>query len=215
MTRTLYVAAGVAALVVLPLILTYEVIGPMVIAGDTRPSGSTDAVRIGDYYRGNAGLAALTLVEFATVPLAALFVFGLGHSLWSNPRARPWLLVACAAFTAEIPLILAAGAIQGAIALTEGTSPALFRAWDLLWNSGVYILEAGLVAAFALAAHAAGRSRATVAFGAIVALALAFDALVLWLPIPPQSALPANLLFSAWFIVNGVGLLHGPPCGAR
>ncbi len=205
--------AGVVGLLLLVLVFTYEVIGPSLIAGGPYPSGSRDPRLIGAYYA-HAGLGPLSLVAFMTVPLFVLFFFALRERLSDNARVRFWSTLGLMFAVAEVPLILGGGALQAAmvtIVATGGNPFSLFVFWDLFWNGAAYVLEASFVFAFAIAMASGGTfPRWLPWMSYAVAALLGVNVLVVPMRLPSSVALPANLLYAAWFVAVSVHQLRVP-----
>jgi len=201
----------VSGLVLLTLVLTYQAIGPSLIAGAPWPSGSSDPSVVNSYF-GHGALGSLVLVQFMTVPPFLLFFFSLRERLSGGGRARFWSTLGLMFVGAEVPLILGGAALQGAlvsIASRGGDAFPLYRFWDLYWNSAAYLLEASFLFAFAFAmTHSASFPRWVARLSLVVGGLLGFNVFVVWTGLPPTAALPANLLFAVWFLTVSIGQLR-------
>jgi hypothetical protein len=123
-----------------------------VLAGQ-RVTGTTDAEVIRAYY-GHSVIAVLGVKQFLVVVPVLVFVVALREIVATSPVARLAASVAVAAVVAETAVILTEIAAQTAlVTATQAGEPVvgLFRFWDALYNSGVYVLKATWILAFGLA----------------------------------------------------------------
>jgi hypothetical protein len=118
--------------------------------------------------------------------------------------------VALVAMIAELPAIITETAAQAAlVSAVQAGDPVsgLFRFWDVLYNSGVYVLEATWILAFGLA------MRGVPAFprfmrwlSPLTATLLAINVSAIWVGIPDAATLPSAVLLAAWLAGASFGL---------
>ena len=188
-------------------ILGYHVL--LTIVAGQRVSGTQDLTRIKAYY-GQSVVAILGVEQFLVVVPVAIF----GVALWETLAFSPWrrLLtgVALVALVVELPLIVIENAAQASLvtAVSAGEGVAgLFRFWDVLYNSGAYVLEATWVLAFGLAmgAHPAF-PRFMGWLSPLVAALLGVNVFAIWVGIPDAATLPSAFLLGAWIAGASLGL---------
>ncbi|HVQ23514.1 MAG TPA: hypothetical protein VMT36_09585 [Candidatus Saccharimonadia bacterium] len=176
----------------------------------TRVSGTTDQSLIAAYY-GTGTVAWLGIEQmFVTVPFM-IVAAALWDVLSQQDEARLWAAVAFAAAIIEAALIVIAASLQAA--LVAGAAAGLdlvvvFRLWDVLYNTGVYIVEMTMTVAFGLAFLRSGlfpRWLAGLSF--LVAAGLLVASTAIWVGLPDPATLPVNLGFAVWFA--GVSLALG------
>ena len=175
-----------------------------------RVSGTLDAAAITDFYAHDA-IAWLGLEQIVVTIPVLVFIVALREVLGPWPMSRFWATVGLAVMTAEVALIITQISIQAALvsAVATGADPVpLFRLWDVLYNSGVYVLEASLLLVFGLAFRAADAFPGWLSgLSFVAAAAIGINAVAIWVGIPDPATLPANLLFGAWF--GGTSLVLG------
>jgi hypothetical protein len=174
-----------------------------------RVSGTLDPAAVSDFYRHEA-ITWLGISQFVVVVPVLVFVVALREILRPWPVARLWATVGLGLFVAESALIITEISAQAAIVtvVASGADPIpLFRFWDVLYNSGVYVLEGSLLLSFGLA------FRATDAFPGwltglsfVAGVAVAINVLAIWIGVPDPATLPANILFGAWFVGSSLVL---------
>jgi hypothetical protein len=189
-------------------ILLFDVIGPMIVAGQ-RVSGTLDAGAIESYYR-NSALQYFAPAVFLTAALFLVFGVALYESLGVSEQATFLSRVGLGFAVAEVPLIITKSALAAAlvsITASGGESLPLFRFWDVLYNSGVYVVEAGLVVAFGLAMREVPAFPRWMPVFALLTGALQLvNMTALFVGIPDSATLAGNLAFSVWLVGAGVGL---------
>jgi hypothetical protein len=189
-------------------ILAFSVIGPMIAAGQ-RVSGTLDAAAIQAYYRHGA-LAPVNAGGFFIMLVFLPFALAMRQVLSGDERARFLSMLGLVFAVAAAPLYLAEYSLQAAlvgVAANGGDVVPLFRFWDILYNSAIYVLEAGYAAAFALAMRGApGFPRWMPRYGLIVALFQLANATALFAGIPDNVTLIGNLALVGWFIGANTGL---------
>lgn len=193
-----------------------------------RVSGTLDPAMVNGFYR-HGEIAWLGVEQFVIAVPALVFIAALREVLRSWPLARFWATVGLGLMIAEVALIITEISAQAALVttVTSGADPMpLFRFWDVLYNSGVYVLEASLLLVFGLAFRAAdGFPGWLTGLSFVAAVAAAINVAAIWIGIPDPATLPANVLFGAWFagtsvvlgrIASGrvVALPEGAPAGA-
>lgn len=189
-------------------ILAFSVIGPMMVAGQ-RVSGTRDPAAIQAYYR-NEALAPVNAGGFAIMLVFLPFALALRMLLTHSERARFLSTLGLIFAVAAVPLYLTEYTLQATlvgVAARGGDVVPLFRFWDILYNSAVYVLEGSYAAVFALAMRdASGFPRWMPRYGLVVALLLFINATALFVGIPDNATLIGNLAFVGWFIGANVGL---------
>jgi hypothetical protein len=172
-------------------------------------SGTTDTAAIQAYYR-NAVIGPASVEQFLVLIPVAIFVLALREALAVSPRARFLTALALVFAVAELPIILVESALQATlvtVAATGGDIVPLFRFWDVLYNSALYVLEAGWTLAFGLAmAESRAFPRWLPRFSLAVAALLLINMTAIWIGIPDQFTLIGNLCFGIWFGAASVGL---------
>jgi hypothetical protein len=175
-----------------------------------RVSGTLDAAAVTEFYRHDA-IAWLGIEQFVVVVPVLVLIVALREILRSSPVARFWATVGLGLMTAEAALIITQISAQAAIvtAVASGADPIpLFRFWDVLYNSGVYVLEASLLLSFGLAFRATDAfPRWLTGLSFVAGAAVAVNVVAIWIGIPDPATLPANILFAAW--LGGSGLVLG------
>jgi hypothetical protein len=139
-------------------------------------------------------------------------VFGVAlfEALHSTDQVRFLARLGLAFVIVEIPLIITKSALMAAlvtIAGSEGVIVPLFRFWDVLYNSGVYVVEAGVVLSFGLAMHYVPAFPRWLMGLSLVAGALQLvNMIALFVGIPDSATIIGNLAFAVWLIGANVGL---------
>lgn len=199
---------AVAGWLTLAGILTFSVIGPMVIAGQ-RVSGTLDVKAIQAYYRHDA-LAPFSAGEFLIVLALIPFVLALRDVLSVDERARFLSQVGFAFALIAAPLYLADNSLHATlvtVAQSGGDILPLFRFWDILYNSATYVAEAGYAFSFAQAMRdVRAFPRWMPWWGVIVGALQLVNMSALFVGIPDNVTLIGNLAFVGWFIGASVGL---------
>lgn len=180
-----------------------------------RVSGTLDEPAIRAYY-GHDAIAVLGVEQFVVTLAVLVFVVALRETLAPVPGARLWATVGMTLMVAEVPLIITEISLQAALvtAATSGTEIVpLFRLWDVLYNSGTYTLEIGLLLTFGLAFRAAPAFPRWLSWLSLAgAGVMTVNLLAIWVGIPDQVTLAGNLLFGAWFA--GTSTVLGRLAGA-
>jgi hypothetical protein len=145
----------------------------------------------------------LAFLPFATALRGALSV---------DDRSR-FLATAGFAFAVAVaPLYVAKSAIAATLVTLAGGGAdvvPLFRFWDLLYNGGIYVLEAGWILGFGLAA--AGSSAFPRWFAALTILTGVLqlgNMTALFVGIPDTATLPGNVALAIWLGTASYGLGH-------
>jgi len=189
-------------------VLIFSVIGPQIIAGQ-RVSGTLDPAVIQTYYRHSA-LAPLNAGAFVFALVFLPFVLAMRESLAIDKRTRFLSTLALVFAVSAVPLYLAEYTLQAVlvtVATSGGDVVPLFRFWDILYNSAIYVLEAGYAGAFALAMRDVREfPRWMPRYGVIVALLQLVNVTALFIGIPDNVTLIGNLAFMGWFIGANIGL---------
>ncbi len=191
----------------LAMIFAYH-IGLTILAGQ-RVSGTTDAAAIEAYYRNGVSAPASILTFLAVLPLS-IFALALREALGGSTRTRFLATLALVLVVVELPGILAQGALEATlvtIASRGGDIVPFFRFWDVLYNSGLYVLEAGWVAAFGIAMTGnPAFPRWLPRFSFAVAALQLINMTAIWVGIPDQVTLVGNMAFGIWIGAASFGL---------
>ena len=188
-------------------ILAYH-IGLSIVAGQ-RVSGTTDLGAINAYYS-QPVVAWWGVEQFLVLVPLLVFIVAMRETLAIGPYGRLLTGVALVAAAAEAPVILTQIAVQAA--LVSGVQAgqdvgALFRLWDVLYNSGAYVLEATWVLAFGLAMRpVAAFPRFTSWLSPLTALLLGINVFAIWVGIPDVATLPSAFLLGTWLAGASIGL---------
>ena len=180
-----------------------------VLAGQ-RVSGTTDTAAIAAYYR-QPVIATASIEQFFVLAVMLVFVFTLREVCASaGARARTFATLGLLFAAVEVPVILTEVSLQAslvAVATAGGDVLGLFRLWDVLYNSGAYVLEAGWVLCFGLAVReTAAFPRWLPALSYLVVAAQLVNVTAIWVGIPDSATLAGNLLLAVWFGATSVGL---------
>ena len=188
-------------------ILGYHV--ALVVMAGQRVSGTGDLAAIKAYYA-QPIVAAWGVEQFLVLVPVAIFAVAMREALATGPMARLLTGVALVAVVAELPLIVTEIAAQAALvtAVASGESVAgLFRFWDVLYNSGAYILEATWVLAFGLALRDRAAFPGFMAWlSPLTALLLFINVFAIWVGIPDGATLPSAIAIAAWLVGASIGL---------
>jgi hypothetical protein len=183
-------------------------IGLSIFVGQ-RVSGTTDAAAIVAYYK-HPAIAEASLEQFLVIVAMTVFALALREILGVNPRTRFFATLGLLFVVVEIPVILVEISVQATLvtAATNGSDVVpLFRFWDVLYNSGTYVLEAAWVTSFGLAMReVAGFPRWMPRFSLLVAGLQLVNLTAIWVGIPDWATLPGNMLLAVWFVGASVGL---------
>lgn len=183
-------------------------IGLSILAGQ-RVSGTTDAAAIEAYYQSGI-IAPASIAAFLAVVPIAIFVLALRDALAVSPRARFLATLGLVFVVIELPGIVTQSALEATlvtIASRGGDIVPFFRFWDLLYNSGLYVLEAGWIGAFGLAmSESPAFPRWLPRFSLVVAGLQLVNMTAIWVGIPDQATLVGNIGFAIWFGAASVGL---------
>jgi hypothetical protein len=181
----------------------------LVVMAGQRVSGTSDLPSIKAYY-GQPIVATWGVEQLLVLVPVAIFAVALRETLATSPYARLLTGVALAAVVAELPAIITETAAQAALvsAVQSGESfGALFRFWDVLYNSGVYVLEATWILTFGLAMRGVPAFPRFMAWlSPVAALLLGINVFAIWVGIPDAATLPASLLLAAWLAGASIGL---------
>ena len=188
-------------------ILGYHLV--LVVLAGQRVSGTADLAAIKAYY-GHSIIAVWGVEQFLVLVPVAIFAVALRERLATSPSARLLTGVALAAVVAELPVIVTEIAAQAALvsAVQSGEGMAsLFRFWDVLYNSGAYVLEATWVLGFGLAMRTGhGFPRFMRWLSPLTAGLLGINVFAIWLGIPDAATLPSAFLLAAWLGGASIGL---------
>jgi len=185
----------------------------MILAGQ-RVSGTADEPAITAFY-GHSVIGPLGVSQFLVVVPFIVFAVALRVTTtlpWfgGTPVTRLLATVALAAAIAEVPVVLTEIAAQAALvaAVAHGEPVGgLFRFWDTLYNSGLYVLEATWVLAFGLAIRgAAGFPRLMPGLSVLTAALLGINVFAIWVGIPDGATLPSAIAVAAWLVGASLGM---------
>jgi len=208
MTSTIARAGSYAGWLALIGIFGYH-IGLTLLVGQ-RVSGTTDTAAIRDYYA-HPVIALASVEQFLVLPLMLIFALAIREiCAAASPRARFLSTLALLFVLAEIPVILTEISLQAALVTTvaAGADPSgFFRLWDVLYNSGAYVLEAGWVLCFGLAVRdLAAFPRWLPRLSYVVCAIQLVNMSAIWVGIPDPATLIGNLLLGVWFGATSFGL---------
>jgi len=183
-------------------------IGLTIVAGQ-RVSGTTDAATIEAYYR-NAVIAPASIATFLAVVPIVIFAMALREAIGTSGGTRFLATLALILVVVELPGILVQGALEATlvtIATRGGDIVPLFRVWDVLYNSALYVLEAGWVAAFGIAMSGnPAFPRWLPRFSLVVAALQLVNVAAIWVGMPDQLTLAGNFGFGIWIGGASFGL---------
>lgn len=196
-----------AGLIAVVMILGYH-LSLMALAGP-RVSGTSDVATIEAYYE-NGAIAVLGVSQFAAVIAFLVFAAGLRETIARSATTRLAATIGLAAAVAEVPVVVTEIALQaGLVAAVEAGEPiaGAFRFWDVLYNSGLYPIEATVVLAFGHAIRAVqGFPRAMPVLSLVAGTLLAINTVAIWFGIPDVATLPSAAAFTTWIVGATVGL---------
>jgi hypothetical protein len=194
-------AGAVAGWLTLLGILVFELIVPTLIAGQ-RVTATIDAGQIRAFYAHDALAPLVSLGVFAIVLAFIPFAVAIWTISEDEPRRRFLATVGLGFAVAAAPLYVAKSALAATLVTLAPTSSdpvPLFRFWDVLYNGGIYPLEAGWVLGLGLAIG--GREAAPRWLGAIsivVAALQLVNATALFAGIPDGLTIPGNIALAVW-----------------
>jgi hypothetical protein len=181
----------------------------LVALAGQRVSGTLDQAAIRAYY-GQSIVAVAGVEQFLVLVPVAIFAVALRQALADSPLRRLLTGVALVAIAAELPAIMAEIAAQaGLVAAVQAGEPVvgLFRFWDALYNSGVYVLEATWVLAFGLAMRGAPAFPGFMGWLSVVtAVLLGVNVFAIWVGIPDAATLASAFFLAAWLVGSSMGL---------
>jgi hypothetical protein len=207
MDRTIARVGSWAGLVTVVGIAGYQVTLQL-LAGE-RVSGTVDVAAITAYYQ-HGSIAVLGVSQFVVLVPVVVFFVALRESTGGTSLARFFGTIALAAGIAQLPAVLVEISAQAALVVGVENGDAvvpLFRFWDVLYNSGIYVLEATWVAAFGLSMRASlGFPRWMSILSAVTATLLGINVVAIWMGIPDPATLPSAGFLVAWFIGASIGM---------
>lgn len=190
-------------------ILLFEVVGPQIVAGQ-RVSGTLDARVVSEYYN-HPFLEFLAAGVFLAAGAFLVFAVALREVLRGDEYSHCLATVGLAFAVTEASLIITKSALAATL-VRVATSPGgdivpLFRFWDVLYNSGVYLTEAGLVISFALAMrNSVIFPKWMLWFGVAVGALQVVNMTALFVGIPDAATLVGNIAFALWLATTSFGL---------
>lgn len=189
-------------------VLAFSVIGPMIVAGQ-RVSGTLDPKLVQTYFRHDA-LALVNAGGFLILLAMIPFALALREVLAIDERARFLSQVGLVFVLIAAPLYLTEYSLQAALVTVSKSSSdilPLFRFWDILYNSAIYLAEAAYAFCFARAMRdVSAFPRWMPWWGIIVGALQLINMSALFVGIPDDATLVGNLSFVGWFIGSSVGL---------
>lgn len=174
-----------------------------------RVSGTSDLAAIGRYY-GQSIVGVLGVEQLLVLVPVAIFAVAMRETLATSPLNRLIAGVALVAVVAELPVIATEIAAQAALVTAVGAGEGvagLFRFWDVLYNSGAYVLEATWVLGFGLALRNAAEFPGFLRWlSPVTALLLGINVFAIWIAIPDAATLPSAVFLSIWLAGASIGL---------
>jgi len=113
-----------------------------------------------------------------------------------------------------VPCYLLSAALQATLtdlAATGATLLPLFRLWDVFYNSGLYLLEAGYLVFLGLALREVDGPRWLAWLGVLGGALQVFNASALWIHAPDAATIPGNIAVLTWLTGASVWLLRRAP----
>ena len=216
--RTYAKGAGIALLVsVISVLITH--LGPTILAGGARVSGTSDLDRIVMFYDHpsmlpfwwQGGISLISIAAFAilfrryllTFPLSPLMAATADVAVLITAAALPLYAVAVGLQSAMVQLV-SAGEVGRASLL------GVFASWDWIYNSFAYFFEVGYMAAWAIVAWKSGAlPRWITVLGGVTAAGHVFNSQVLLSHLPDELTLIPTVFFIVWFFSVGIFLSRG------
>ena len=219
MERATYAkGAGLALLVSVISILVTQ-LGPTIIAGGSRASGTSDIDRIAAFYSDPAmlpfwwqgGISLIGILAFAVLFRRYLRTFRL------SPMTGALVDLAVMTTVAVVPLYTLSVGLQAAMVQLVAAGDAgrgallgVFASWDWVYNGFAYFFEAAYMAVWAIVAwRVDALPRWVVIVGAVTAVGHVFNSQVLLTRLPDELTLIPTVLFFAWLVGAGVFLVRG------
>ncbi len=216
--RTYAKGAGIALLLSVISVLVLH-LGPTILAGGARASGTSDLNRIVAFY-GNpsmlpfwwqGGISLIGIAAFAVLFRRYLLTFPL------SPMMAATADIAVLITAAAVPLYALGVGLQSAMVqlvsagdVGRGALLGVFASWDWIYNSFAYFFEAGYMAAWAIVAWKSGAlPRWITVLGGVTAVGHVFNSQVLLSHLPDELTLIPTIFFIAWFFGAGVFLSRG------
>lgn len=207
MDRSIARVGSWAGLIAVTGIVAYH-LGLQLVAGP-RVSGTTDAAAIVAYYQ-NASVALFGVEGFLVLLPFLVFFIALAESIGVTQWTRFVATIAMAAGIVEIATLLVVMSTQAALVVGVQNGDAvvpMFRFWDVLYNSGLYAMEATWVVAFGLALRGRpGFPRWMWGWSMLTGALLAINVLAIWIGIPDPATLPSAVAISVWLVGTSLGL---------
>jgi len=210
--------AGAALLIAVLSILVLH-LGPALISGGKRATGTSDVAAIAAYYSHPAmlfywwqgGFSVIGVVLFAVLFRRYLLTFS------PSPVMTGIADFATAIAVAVTPLYVLSAGLESAMVQLVSAGPAgrdallgVFAAWDWSYNSFAYFFEAGYMAGWAIVAWRTGALPRWIALvGALTAIGHLFNSQVLISHLSDDLTLVPTALFLLWFVSTGIYLVRG------
>lgn len=183
---------------------------PLTMTRSARAAVSCWGAKFGYRPYSHSIVATAGLFGAIFLPTFAVFAVALREVVGRSEHSRFLATVGLVAAIVELGLLMTMLAGQAALveAVGVGEDPrALFRFWDVLYNSLTYAPEATFVAAFGFATHGASRfPRWIRGLSLVTAALLAINVRAIWIGIPDPLTLPSAVFLIAWFTAASVGL---------
>lgn len=192
---------SVAGWLTLAGILGFEVLLPMLIAGQ-RISATTDAEVIRAYYDHGVLGPVVSIGVFLIVLAFVPFAVAIRTVASADDERRFAATIGLGFAITAAPLYVAKAALAETLVTLAPTTTdpvPLFRFWDVLYNGGIYPLEAGWVLGLGLGlAGRATMPRWLGPFSWVVAGLQIVNMTALFVGIPDALTLPGNLALAVW-----------------
>jgi len=194
-------------------------LGPGLIAGGKRVTGTSDVAAISAFYSHRSmlpfwwqgGISLVGIITFAIFFRRYLFTFSLDATTAATADVATALAVAAVSLYA-----LSAGLESAMVQLVaagevgRGSLLGVFASWDWIYNSFTYFFEAGYMAAWAIVAWRSGALPRWIALiGGATAVGHLFNSQVLMSHMSDDLTLIPTLFFFVWFVSTGIYLVRG------
>ncbi len=210
--------AGIALLISVISVLVLH-LGPGLIAGGKRVTGTSDVAAIAAFYSHSSmlpfwwqgGISLLGILAFAVYFRRYLMTFS------PPPAIAAMADFATLAAVAAVPLYALSAGLESAMAqLVAAGEPGrsallgVFAAWDWTYNGFTYFFEAGYMAGWAIVAWRIGAlPRWIAAVGGVAAVGHVFNSQVLMSHLSDDLTLIPTAFFFLWFVSAGIYLVRG------
>jgi hypothetical protein len=216
--RTYARGAGIAVLVSVLSVLILH-LGPGLIAGGARATGTSNLANIAAYYSHpsmlpywwQGGISLIGLILFAVLFRRYLLTFSL------SPLTSGLVDLATAATVAVTPLYAMSAGMESAMVQLVSAGEAgrgallgVFSSWDWIYNSFAYFFEAGYMGAWAIVGWRSGALPRWIAVvGGATAVGHVFNSQVLMSHLSDNLTLLPTAFFFIWLVSAGIYLVRG------